>query len=222
MLTLALDAATYRASAALLDGEELIGQREAAMRGEREEHLMPAVAALLEEAGRHPRELRGGRIVCGGGPGSFTSLRIAASIAKGLALATGAPLYAVSSLLLIAAGDDRTRRGGRWLATLDAMRDERFAQAFDVMADGRIRGVGQAMLVPADSVAEMAASLGATLIGPGEETGAIPRAKGVARLLRQLVSEPPVSLDSWEPEYGRLAEAQQRWEVAHGRPLPSP
>ncbi len=217
VLTLAVDAATYDASAALFDGEELVGQRDATMRGEQEERLMPAVAALLAEAGRRPREL--GRIVCGGGPGSFTSLRIAASLAKGLALATGAPLYAFSSLLLITAGEERTRNGGRWLATLDAMRGERFAQAFDVTADGRILSVNRAVLLPADAVADLAASLGATRIGPGEETDASPRASGVARLLRQLESEPPISLDSWEPEYGRPAEAQRRWEAAHGRPL---
>ncbi len=218
VLTLALDAATYDASAALLDGEKLIGEREAAMRGQRRENLMPAVAALLAEAGRRPQEL--GRIVCGGGPGSFTSLRIVASIAKGLALATSAQLYAVSSLLLITAGSERTRGGGRWLATLDAMRGERFAQAFDVAADGRILGVGRAVLLPVDAVADLAGSLGATRIGPGEETDAPPRASGVARLLRQLASEPPVSLESWEPQYGRPAEAQLRWEAAHGRPLP--
>jgi tRNA threonylcarbamoyladenosine biosynthesis protein TsaB len=30
-----------------------------------------------------------------------------------------------------------------------------------------------------------------------------------------------VSSSEWEPEYGRLAEAQVRWEAAHGRPLPN-
>jgi len=34
------------------------------------------------------------------------------------------------------------------------------------------------------------------------------------------VERPPVDLASWEPDYGRLAEAQVRWEAAHGRPLP--
>ena len=29
----------------------------------------------------------------------------------------------------------------------------------------------------------------------------------------------PVDLASWEPVYGRLAEAQVKWEAAHGRPL---
>jgi hypothetical protein len=29
-------------------------------------------------------------------------------------------------------------------------------------------------------------------------------------------------LESWEPEYGRPAEAQARWEATHGRRLPDP
>ena len=63
---------------------------------------MPAVADALREATVDPRQLD--RIVCGAGPGSFTSLRIAGAIAKGLALSAGAPLHPVSSLLLVVAG----------------------------------------------------------------------------------------------------------------------
>jgi tRNA threonylcarbamoyladenosine biosynthesis protein TsaB len=29
----------------------------------------------------------------------------------------------------------------------------------------------------------------------------------------------PADLASWEPSYGRLAEAQVKWEAAHGRSL---
>jgi hypothetical protein len=28
------------------------------------------------------------------------------------------------------------------------------------------------------------------------------------------------AVTTWEPEYGRPAEAQARWEMTHGRPLP--
>ena len=28
------------------------------------------------------------------------------------------------------------------------------------------------------------------------------------------------AVQDWEPNYGRPAEAQARWETAHGRPLP--
>jgi tRNA threonylcarbamoyladenosine biosynthesis protein TsaB len=218
--TLALDASTYSATVALLDGATVVAERETRMRGEREERLMPAVAGLLGEAQLTPHRL--GRIVCGAGPGSFTSLRIAASIAKGMALATGVPLHAVSSLLLIVAGEARTRdvsTGGRWLASLDAMRGDRFAQAFDVDPDGGVRAAGAPLLVQAEQLAVLAHTLGAQRLGPGEPLDAPPRAAGVARLLSPLCIEPPVDLDTWEPDYGRLAEAQVRWEAAHGRPL---
>jgi tRNA threonylcarbamoyladenosine biosynthesis protein TsaB len=38
--------------------------------------------------------------------------------------------------------------------------------------------------------------------------------------MKSIIESGPVDLASWEPEYGRLAEAQVRWEAAHGRPLP--
>jgi tRNA threonylcarbamoyladenosine biosynthesis protein TsaB len=47
------------------------------------EKLMPAVRALLEEAGLAPRNLD--LIVCSTGPGSFTGIRIGLAAAKGLA-----------------------------------------------------------------------------------------------------------------------------------------
>ncbi len=74
-------------------------------------------------------------------------------------------------------------------------------------------------LVPRDSLAREAAALHATLIGPEERPRINPRAANVVRLAHWLAL-PPVSLAAWEPDYGRLAEAQVKWEQAHGRPLP--
>src|SRR5918912_3862706 len=108
LLTLALDASTYVGSVAVLRGAELLAEREAAMRGEHEERLLPAVDGALRAAGVVPTSLH--RVVCGAGPGSFTSLRIAASIAKGIAVGCGLPLLAVSSLMLAAASIARPGR----------------------------------------------------------------------------------------------------------------
>lgn len=58
--------------------------------------LVPSVEILLREEGVAPEELAG--IVVGGGPGSFTGLRVAAATAKAWAWSLGIPLYAVSSL----------------------------------------------------------------------------------------------------------------------------
>jgi tRNA threonylcarbamoyladenosine biosynthesis protein TsaB len=216
-LTLAIDAATYTGTVALVAGCDVVSEREVAMRGEREERLMPAVADALSAAGATVADL--GRVVCGGGPGSFTSLRIATAIAKGIATARQVPLYEAPSLLLMVAGSPLAGPG-RYLAVLDAMRGEAFVAAYEVEPGGEIVDLAPAEIVPRDEVRAMAARLGARAIGPAEELAAIPRARGVARLAQRLERVGPVGLDAWEPLYGRLAEAQVKWEQAHGRPLP--
>ena len=99
MITLAIEASTYTGSVAVIRDGVVLTESATAMRGEREERLMPAVADALTSAGLAPNAID--RVVCGAGPGSFTSLRIASAIAKGLALAAGVPLHPVSSLLLV-------------------------------------------------------------------------------------------------------------------------
>jgi tRNA threonylcarbamoyladenosine biosynthesis protein TsaB len=193
-VTLALDASTYEGSVAVIRGRNLIAERTVAMRGEREERLMPAVASALAQAGVAAGELA--RIVCGAGPGSFTSLRIAASIAKGIAMATGVPLFAVSSLRLAQGHGDRT------VVTLDAMRGEVFASA----------GSGYRVLGTREAE-EWAASIGAVPVA------ARPHARAVEALLPEIIATGPVDASSWEPDYGRKAEAQVKWEAEQGRPL---
>lgn len=58
--------------------------------------IMPMIDEVFNKAGIKPSELDG--IAFGKGPGSFTGLRIAISVAQGLSLATGARLYGMSSL----------------------------------------------------------------------------------------------------------------------------
>lgn len=218
MITLAVDASTYVGTVAVLRDGGIVACREAAMRGEREERLMPAVAAALGDGGVSPSDLE--RIVCGAGPGSFTSLRIAGSIAKGMAWATGCPLFAVSSLLLLVAGAEPPLPPGRYLAVLDAMRGERFAAPVEVLAAGVVEPGGPWERLAEDELSARARELVATLVGPGLETSVTPHARGVARLLPLLDGAEPVDLEAWEPDYGRAAEAQVRWEATHGRQLP--
>ncbi len=214
MVTLALDASTYAGTVAVWDGESLVAEGEAAMRGEQQERLMPEIAAALARAGHSLADV--GRVVCGEGPGSFTSLRIAGAIAKGIAMANGVPLFAVSSLALIAAGQQKALKAGKYLALLDAMRGEFYASLCDVDSAGTIRLFRPTARVAAGEVARVAADLGALAIGPAQSIDAFPHARGARSLLAGLE---PVNLETWEPEYGRLAEAQVKWELEHGRPL---
>lgn len=59
--------------------------------------LIPAVEQVLSEAGVGREALEG--VVVGGGPGSFTGVRVAAAAGKGLSHALGIPLWAISSLV---------------------------------------------------------------------------------------------------------------------------
>jgi tRNA threonylcarbamoyladenosine biosynthesis protein TsaB len=220
VITLALDASTYVGTVAVLRDRALVAEGEAVMRGEQEERLMPAVVATLGEAGCSVRDVT--RVICGAGPGSFTSLRIAGAIAKGIVMGNGERadgLFAVSSLALIVAGRSAQLEPGRWLALLDAMRGERYAALYEVGALGSVRELERLGRIRDGDVARECERLGARAIGPREMVEAAPLARGAAVLLDEILAHGRVSLDTWEPDYGRLAEAQVKWEAAHGRPL---
>ena len=222
--TLALEGATYDGSVALLAGSSVIAERTIRPEGgdpssrRSGEQLMPAVAECLAEGGVKRNQIA--RIVCGAGPGSFTSLRVAASVAKGLAVGHGVELYAVSSLLLTVTGAQPALAPGDYLSVLNAMRGELFAARVLVDSSGVGSQTAPAMIIDAEQLAELVERERAvTVIGPGQGRDATPHARGVAPILASIVESGPVDLASWEPDYGRLAEAQVRWEAAHGRPL---
>jgi len=60
------------------------------------ELVMDIIDMLLRTAALTPRDLSG--VVCMGGPGSFTGLRIGFAIAKGLSLSLGIPFAAIPTL----------------------------------------------------------------------------------------------------------------------------
>ncbi len=218
MITLAIDASTYAGDVCLLDGDRVVAEAQVEMKGAEHERLMPAVAAVLADASVPVSSVQ--RVVCGAGPGSFTSLRIAAGIAKGVAVGLNVPMYAVPSLALVVAG--AALAPGDYLVALDALRGEEYVALYRVGVDGVVVGLERPRLVAAGDVAALAAEFGALLVSPSRRADAIvarPRACGVSRLDPNLGLREPVDVERWEPEYGRLAEAQVRWEAAHGRSL---
>jgi len=220
MMTLVLEAATYVGSAALVNDGRVLAERSVAMRGRDHEALMPATAEVLAEASVPVTQLE--RIVCGAGPGSFTSLRIAGGIAKGLALAGEIALVPVSSLALLVASREGLKPG-RYIGAIDALRGEHYVALFEVAADGEMRQDGGFSLVPSSELAEFSSRMGADLIAAGPTSGGevAPHARAAARLTKLIDATPAADLAAWEPAYGRLAEAQVQWEAVHGRPLAS-
>ena len=155
MITLVLEASTYAGSVALLEGAAVLAERAVAMRGREHEALMPAVSEVLEAAGLSVQAIE--RVVCGAGPGSFTSLRIAGAIAKGIAMAASVPLVPVSSLALLVASREPATPG-QFLAVVDAMRGERYVQVFAVGETGDMTSVGPLRILSASDVAPMASA----------------------------------------------------------------
>ena len=224
--TIALDGSTYQGSVAVLRDSQVVAERspggEEAGSGKREagrgDALMPAIAECLKEAGIKRDAIA--RIVCGAGPGSFTSLRVAGSVAKGLAVGYAVDLYAVSSLVLTITGARPALPAGEYLSVLDAMRGEYFAARITLLPDQKVIQPEPTTLVGVEELMELAEQEPLVrVVGPGQRLDFHPHARGVAPLLESVVRRGPVDLASWEPSYGRLAEAQVRWEAVHGRPL---
>jgi len=126
-------------------------------------------------------------------------------------------------LALLAAGD--AERSHDVLAVLDALRGEWYAQRFHWAPDGTLAPASESRLLDRDAVIDEAAAHQATIVGMGVD--ALPDARAAVPEARHVVSLPEgallhlVDLASWEPDYGRLAEAQVKWERAHGRSLDS-
>lgn len=99
MNLLAIDASTDKASVAVQAGDELFCLEQDSVKTHAQ-LILPMVERLMGEADLRLNQLDG--IVFGCGPGSFTGLRIACSIAKGLAHAHNLKLTPVSCLSAIA------------------------------------------------------------------------------------------------------------------------
>ena len=75
-------------------GDTWLFEADAGMR--HSELVMDCLDMLMGKAGIQPRDLDG--VLCMGGPGSFTGLRIGFSLAKGLALSLGVPFAPIPTL----------------------------------------------------------------------------------------------------------------------------
>ena len=231
-MLLAIESATDRASVALGNSAADAVERELAGARRHAAGLLPMIDDLLREAGITLDGVRA--LALSDGPGSFTGLRVGASVAKALVQARGLPLWIAPSLLVRASGV--ARPGSTVLAVSDALRGELYAAAYrfdgeavravlppsvyrpDALVESGLRPdvvVGEA---PEPTRRTLERWAGLPLILPPD--GA-PRARALLGLVgRPGGAERVEAVQGWEPVYGRPAEAQARWETAHGRPLP--
>lgn len=96
-MIIAIDGASSDLSIALADpAGTLIAEESWTSAHRQSTELMPRILGLFAGADRSLHAL--GAVAIGTGPGSFTGLRVAMSVAKGLALGLGVPIVGVPSL----------------------------------------------------------------------------------------------------------------------------
>ena len=191
LLILAFDTATDVASSALLDDDEVLGERWSAPGT-----LLEDVDALLRQASARPTDVEA--LVVGTGPGSFTSTRIGLAAARGLALALGIDGAGVSTLAALAAGAEGA------LPVIDARRGEVFVPGVAAVAPENVAASGR--LCVGDGAVryrEVLETRGA-VIPPDDDPRHRPRAALHARLATAFG---PV--DAIEPIYARAPDAEQ-------------
>lgn len=125
MNLLALETATEACSVALVHGETIIARSELAPR-RHAERVLPMADELLAEAGIGKHALDG--IAVGRGPGAFTGVRLAVSLAQGMAMALDLPVVTISSLAALAL--EAPEEDAAILAVIDARMGEIYAASY--------------------------------------------------------------------------------------------
>jgi len=146
---LSIETSTEAASVALLRGAECYERFEIAPKRQAQ-LVLPMIDEVLAEAGIAKSAI--GAIAVGRGPGAFTGVRLAISVAQGIALGLDVPVLPISSLAALAAEVIDVDPGLTALATIDARMGEVYAGCFrhDVMHGVQL--IGDESVGPASSV----------------------------------------------------------------------
>jgi tRNA threonylcarbamoyladenosine biosynthesis protein TsaB len=110
--------------------------------------LIPAIRELLSEAGLELKQLDA--VVFGRGPGSFTGVRTACSVAQGLAFGGGLAVLPVDTLLAVAEDARQGAGHARVVAVLDARMDEVYLGRYEWDGTHWIRGGPPVLASPED------------------------------------------------------------------------
>lgn len=147
---LALDTATENCSAALLVDGKLTSKEMEFDRGHGD-HILQMIDILLIEAGLRLVDVDA--IAFGRGPGGFTGVRLAASIAQGLAFGAGKPVVPVSNLAALAQrAFDLAFGPERVLVCSDARMQEVYWGCFELAENGLGKVLGEEHVGPPQSV----------------------------------------------------------------------
>jgi len=126
MMIMGIDSSIPQASVALLKDGKVINQAEVSTNATASNQVLFLIDKILTSSGVNLQDLDGFCLTTG--PGSFTGLRVGASILKGLLLATSKPFVKIDTLEALALQAMPT--GNKVCAILDARKKEVYTASF--------------------------------------------------------------------------------------------
>lgn len=217
---LAIDTSTSSLKLALSFGEDRLVMSEEAVDRSHGRVLMRKLENLFDSAGASRRDLEG--IVVASGPGSFTGLRIALAVAKGMAVALNIPVVGVS-LYEVAAYVLRNHTG----PVLVVMQVRRGEYLVATVSSGTV-DLLEVVAVPEEQLAAYIGAQAVTSIGlnvsrlMAEAEIAVPQLEvSPADLLlvgrQKLARGEAADIAKLEPLYFGKSQAEIRFEQRHGQ-----
>ncbi|MCK4914183.1 MAG: tRNA (adenosine(37)-N6)-threonylcarbamoyltransferase complex dimerization subunit type 1 TsaB [Planctomycetes bacterium] len=133
-LILAIETSGRNGSVALAVGEKMLAQTAFSAAMKHNAEIFPAAIELLSRSNRKPREIE--QVYISAGPGSFTGLRIAVTLAKMMHLANNVKVIAVDTLDVIAANitanESEIANLDKFAVILDAKRGQFFVAVWQM------------------------------------------------------------------------------------------
>ena len=206
MISLLFDTSNQALSVAINRDGDLVSEINTNYKKTHSETLLENISKVLEIADVKKSDIE--RVIVARGPGSYTGVRIAATVAKTLAKGLNIPLYSVSSLFVLAASK---RINGSVTPLIDARRACVYTATYE-FTDGQVKQI----LSP--TYEEFKRVIDTTYVLNDKEkrtieiddfVATVPRITCVEQYEDMLRQE---DVDAFTPDYIRISEAERNWQ----------
>ncbi|SDI26437.1 tRNA threonylcarbamoyladenosine biosynthesis protein TsaB [Alteribacillus persepolensis] len=229
MKMLAIDTSTHVMSVGVGEDNKLLGEYTTNFKKNHSVRLMPAIDHLLQELNIQPADLDG--IAVAKGPGSYTGVRIGITTAKSMAWALNIPVYAVSSLAVLA--QNAKYFSGFISPFMDARRGQVYTGLYKA-DNGVVQLVEKDRIILLDDWLRLLKDKDKPVLFLGQDwdmhehsikealqdkawngdfSSATPRTGELLQLA--YTQGAPLSAHEVVPEYTQLTEAEKKWQAAN-------